>query len=229
MSTGAIVAVVAAVIIVAAIVAAVMMQRGREGGPGLKRRFGPEYERTLARHDGDTRATRHELAERVKRYGDIEPRALSAQEQDHYTEQWASVQAKFVDSPGEAVRDADALIGRLAAERGFPAADSPEHVDALSVHHPHQVDGYREVHAATSGDGQQGTEDLRKALVSARAMFDDMLHAAGSTRRDGDADREPENVPDADADATAERNESKPLFGKRPAALTGRGRTEEEQ
>jgi hypothetical protein len=62
-------------------------------------------------------------------------------------------------------------------------------------------------------------------------MFDDMLHAAGSTRRDVDADPEPANEPaaDADADATAEPNESKPVFGKRLAALTGRGRTEEEQ
>src|SRR4051794_31943286 len=98
MSTGVIVAIVAAVVIVAAIVAAVTMQRG-SGGPGLKRRFGPEYERTLARNDGDIRATRRELTERVKRYGDIDRRELSAEAQERYATQWTAVQAQFVEDP----------------------------------------------------------------------------------------------------------------------------------
>lgn len=237
MSTGAIIAVVAAVIIVAAIVAAVMMTQRGDGGPGLKRRFGPEYERTLARHDGDTRATRRELAERVKRYGGIEQRALPAQAQERYTAKWAAAQAKFVDDPAAAVSEADGLIAQLAAERGYPAADSPEHVDALSVHHPHHVHGYREVHAATAGDGRHGTEDLRKAMVAARGMFDDMLQIGG-TARDGDAaavsERETERNTErdttkreADVDAAEQPHESRPPLGKRLTALTGRGRTEE--
>lgn len=229
MSTGAIVAVVAAVIIVAAIIAAVMLQRGA-GGPGLKRRFGPEYERTLTRHDGDTRATRRELTERVKRYGGIEQRALPAQAQERYAAQWTAVQAQFVDDPAAAVRKADGLIAQLAAERGYPAADSPEHVDALSVHHPHHVHGYREVHAATVGGGRHGTEDLRKALVAARGMFDDMLHA-GVSARGGEAAPEAEQKPEPEPEAAAVAgpNESKPVLGKRLAALTGRGRTETDQ
>jgi hypothetical protein len=230
MSTGAIVAVVAALIIVAAIAAVVAMQRGA-GSPGLKRRFGPEYERTLARHDGDSRATRRELTERVKRYGGIEQRALPEQVQERYAARWSAVQAKFVDDPAAAVGSADELIARLAAERGYPAADSPEHMDALSVHHPHYVGGYREVHAATAGGTRRGTEDLRKALVSARGMFDDMLHVSGSVR-DKDAAEEQERTSASDqeqAQEAAARDESKPVLGKRLAALTGRGRTEAER
>ncbi|CAG6392715.1 hypothetical protein NMG29_06380 [Streptomyces cocklensis] len=239
MSTGAIVAVVAAVIIVAAIAAVVAMQRGA-GSPGLKRRFGPEYERTLARHDGDSRATRRELTERVKRYGGIEQRVLPEQVQERYAARWSAVQSKFVDDPAAAVGSADELIARLAAERGYPAADSPEHMDALSVHHPHYVNGYREVHAATAGGARRGTEDLRKALVSARGMFDDMLHVSGSARDKAAAEQEQEQEqaqePEAaepaserEAQEAAGPSESKPVLGKRLAALTGRGRTEAER
>lgn len=233
MSTGAIVAVVAAVIIVAAIAVVVAMQRGA-GSPGLKRRFGPEYERTLARHDGDSRATRRELTERVKRYGGIEQRELPQQVQERYAARWAAVQAKFVDDPAAAVGSADELIAQLAAERGYPAADSPEHMDALSVHHPHHVNGYRDVHAAAGGGTRRGTEDLRKALVSARGMFDDMLHVSGSARDRDAAEPEPEYEPaepasEREAQQAAGQDESKPVLGKRLAALTGRGRTEAER
>lgn len=231
MSTGAIIAVVAAVIIVAAIIAVVMMQRGA-GGPGLKRRFGPEYERTLARHDGDSRATRRELTERVKRYGDIEQRELPEQAREQYAAEWSAVQAQFVDDPAAAVNTADALIARLAADRGYPAADSPEHIDALSVHHPHYVNGYREVHAATVGESRHGTEDLRKALVAARAMFDDMMNVRGSARDEAAPEREAQSEPVAEQateEEAAARDESKPVRGKRLTALTGRGRTEAEQ
>lgn len=226
MSTGAIIAVVAAVVIVAAIIAAVTMRRG-SGGVGLKRRFGPEYERTLAKNDGDIRATKRELTERVQRYGDIEKRALPEQAQEQYVSQWAAVQAKFVDDPAEAVGEADQLIARLAADIGYPAADSPDHLDALSVHHPHHVHGYRDAHAVSAqSGGKHGTEDLRKSLVAARGMFDDMLHT-GRNVRGGEVSQE--TAADPETEAAAEQNESKPAFGKRLAALNGRGRTETDQ
>jgi hypothetical protein len=185
MSTGAIIAVIVAVVVVIAIVAAVTMMRGDgTSGAGLKRRFGPEYERTLARHDGDDKATRQELAERVKRYGDMERPQVSAEQRERYGERWAEIQAHFVDDPGRALGEADRLTAEVAAERGFPGSDSPEHFDALSVHHPHQVQGHRQAHALaehTGAGGQQGTEDMRQALVSSRALFDDMLREDAGT------------------------------------------------
>lgn len=237
MSAGAIAGIVAAVIIVAAVAAAATLQRGATGsrlgktgsrlgatGPGLKRRFGPEYERTLARHDGDKRAARRELAERVKRYGRMEHRPLPAQAREGYAAQWAAVQTKFVDDPAMAVGAADALIARLATELGYPAADSPEHVDALSVHHPHHVHAYREAHAAATGGGRHGTEELRKALVAARGMFDGLLDAGG--RAAPPAPKPVPAKPDAGGTEGAARSDPKAALGKRLAALTGRGRTE---
>lgn len=231
MSTGAIIAVAAAVVIVAAITAAVMLQRG--GGPLLKRRFGPEYERVLARHDGSTRATRRELAERVKRYRGIELRPMSAQTRERYAARWSAVQARFVDDPADAVGAADTLIAEAAVECGYPAADSPEHVDALSVHHPHHVQGYREAHAAALAHGKGrrlDTEAQRKALVAARGLFDELMaraDAGPSVPPAPAAVPEPEPAPEPVAEepeaAAAGKATSRSALGKRFAALTARG------
>lgn len=44
-------------------------------GRGLKRRFGPEYERLVTRHEGDTEAADRELGERLKQHGSVRERA----------------------------------------------------------------------------------------------------------------------------------------------------------
>ncbi|MYS23270.1 hypothetical protein GA0115240_150510 [Streptomyces sp. DvalAA-14] len=218
--SGAVIAVIVAVVVVIAIVAAVAMMRGNgTSGAGLKRRFGPEYERTLAQHDGDEKATREELAERVKRYGDIERQPVSAQQREQYGARWAEIQAHFVDDPGRALNEADRLIAEVAAERGYPAANSPEHFDALSVHHPHEVQGYRQAHALADHAGAGGrkvTEDMRQAMVSARALFDDMLRDADKpSRTTAPADT---TVPATDRDT--DTDQAAPA-GTAPAATTG--------
>lgn len=181
MSAAAIVALVVAVVVVAAIVAAVTLMRGGGaglGGVGLKHRFGPEYERALAHHDGDPKATRNELAQRVKRYGRLDLRPLATQDVERFEARWAALKAEFVDSPAAAVSGADRLIGQLAQKRGYPEPESPEHNDALSVHHPHPLQGYRRAHELAGQAGPLGstpTEELRQALVGAREMVDALL------------------------------------------------------
>jgi len=206
MSTGAVIAVVVAVVVILALVAAWTMLRGDggAGGTGLKRRFGPEYERTLARHDGDTKATRQELSERVKRYGGIEPRPVELRQREQYVVRWAEVQAKFVDEPGRAVTEADRLIAQVAVDRGFPDARSPEHFDALSVHYPHQVQGYRQAHALAEhagAGGRRATEDLRQALVAARELFDELAQSSGEAARKSGPVPIPASAATADAGA----------------------------
>lgn len=205
MSTGTIIALAVAVVVIAAAVAAVLLQ-GNGTGPGVKRRFGPEYERTLALHDGDARAARRELSGRVKRYRAMERRPLDDEARQRYAARWTALQGRFVDDPGAALREAEAVVGELAVECGYPAADSPEHVDALSVHHPHHVQGYRDAHAAATDDSLD-TEGRRTALVAVRGLFEELLGAAAPPAKE-----ESPEVPKA------------PL-GKRFAALTARGRT----
>ncbi|WP_216589101.1 hypothetical protein [Streptomyces brasiliscabiei] len=205
MSTGLIIALI---VIVAAVVvvAAVLTQRARGGAAGggsLKRRFGPEYDRTVTRHDGDERAAARELAERVKRHGSLEKRPLPSAERERYESRWAAAQERFVDSPREAVAEADRLLAEVAGARGFPDGGRYEtQLEALSVHHAHHVHGYRRVHLAahTTGDDGRGgagngngtvpgagTEEMREAMVEARALFEDLVTA---DRRDARADRD---------------------------------------
>ncbi|WP_077795989.1 hypothetical protein [Streptomyces sp. JHA26] len=190
MSTGVIIAlivIVAAVLVVAAVLAS--RARGSQHGGNLKRRFGPEYDRAVARHDGDTKAAERELAERVERHGSLHTRPLDPAERERFEARWTAVQERFVDAPREAVAEADRLIAEVAGARGFPdGGQYEEQLAALSVHHAHHVDGYRRVHRVTHArvdgaqDGGAGTEEMRASLVEARALFEDLL---GPARHDG--------------------------------------------
>ncbi|MFJ8541986.1 hypothetical protein ACIRFH_08225 [Streptomyces sp. NPDC093586] len=201
MSTGVIIAlivIVAAVLVVAAVLAS--RARGSQHGGNLKRRFGPEYDRAVARHDGDTKAAERELAERVERHGSLRPRPLDPAERERFEARWTAVQERFVDSPRDAVAEADRLIAELAGARGFPdGGQYEEQLAALSVHHAHHVEGYRRVHRVTHArvdgaqDGGAGTEEMRAALVEARALFEDLVrparHEGGRNRAEADGDR----------------------------------------
>ncbi|GAA3122074.1 hypothetical protein GCM10010521_06590 [Streptomyces rameus] len=192
MSTGLIILliVIAAVVVLGA-ATLLLRGRGQHGGPSLKRRFGPEYERTVALHDGDTKAAERELAERVERHGDLQERPLDGAERQLYTDRWTAVQERFVDSPREAVAEADRLLAEVAAVRGYPGGERyEEQLAALSVHHADHVDGYRQVHrVARTGAGGgaseagAGTEELRSALLGARALFDDLISAESGRHR----------------------------------------------
>ncbi|MBB6419332.1 hypothetical protein [Streptomyces sp. AK010] len=190
MSTGLIIALIvtAAVVIIAAVMT--LRARGPRRGPSLKRRFGPEYDRAVARHDGDTKAAERELTERVQRHGDLRERSLEPAQREQYEARWTAAQERFVDSPREAVAEADRLLAEVAGVRGFPdGGQYEEQLAALSVHHAHHVDGYRRVHRAAhlraedARDGGQGTEDMREAFVAARALFEELVKPA---RHDGD-------------------------------------------
>ncbi|MFF3327489.1 hypothetical protein [Streptomyces sp. NPDC002889] len=171
--------IIVAVLAVLAVVVAAVFYSGagrRRGRRGLEQRFGPEYDRALAGHDGDTKAAERELSERVERHGDLRPKPLADESRAQYVAQWAGLQEHFVDAPDRAVAEADHLLARLAHDRGFP---EPTHHDeqlaALSVHHAEQVGGYRRLHRATRG--QASTEELRGAMVEARALFDVLVAA----------------------------------------------------
>ncbi|WP_211257170.1 hypothetical protein [Streptomyces megasporus] len=187
MSTGLIITLIVAAVVV--LVLALYLAGKRKAPHSLRRRFGPEYERTVAQHGGDVEAAEKELRDRLRRHGNLRAQPLTPQERESYAAQWAAVQERFVDSPVEAVVEADRLLGRLAEARGFPGDGYDEQVAALSVHHPERVQGYREMHAVAvlGREGQVDTERLREALVHARALYEDLVaHSATDGDRHGD-------------------------------------------
>jgi hypothetical protein len=155
------------------------------GGPSLKRRFGPEYDRAVARHNGDTKAARHELNDRLRRYGSLKEKPLAPGAQERYAERWTAVQEHFVESPHTALNEADVLLAELSTDRGYPPnVTFEERVEALSVHHAHHIHGYLRVHEALRGEN---TEEMRAAFLEARGLFDVLAtpHHDGVSHRRG--------------------------------------------
>ncbi|MFE9247775.1 hypothetical protein [Streptomyces sp. NPDC007088] len=201
MST-ALIVVLVVVVVALAVGALVFAKRGKEGGGSLRRRFGPEYERTVAHHNGDVKAAEQELAERVRRHGSLRERPLDPAAREQYLARWAGVQERFVEAPRQAVAEAEHLVDEVAGARGFPEGSGhAERVEALSVHHPHHVHGYRRLHdSAAAGSttpgprgseyaagaeeagaaGHASTEDLREAMVEARGLFEELVGAGVS-------------------------------------------------
>lgn len=205
MSTGVIIILALTAVVILALVLARPARRGGSGG-GLRKRFGPEYERTLARHDGDDKAAKAELRERMKRHGGLREKPLSPEAREQYVAQWAGVQEQFVDSPAAAVAAAEQLLTRLIHDRGYQAESHQDRIEALSVHRAHHVDGYRRVHAVAGRvhESSTETEELREALVHARELFEQLVT---SGPRDGkaSADRSGRRSAGDGATATAER------------------------
>ncbi|WP_405816217.1 hypothetical protein OG241_16760 [Streptomyces sp. NBC_01390] len=178
MSTGVLIVLIVIVVVAAVVIGALALNRraaGAHGPRNLKRRFGPEYDRVVSRHGGDTKAADHELTERVQRHGDLRERALEPAERERFAARWTAAQEQFVESPHQAVADADLLLAEVAGARGFPEGGQyEEQFAALSVHHAQHVHGYRRVHHAAREE-RADTEELRTAMIEARALFDDLV------------------------------------------------------
>ena len=168
--------IVIAVVVVLVIVAAVAAAASRRRRHHLQDRFGSEYDRTVEGADRRREAER-DLRDREARHDELELRPLSDASRQRYTEQWQDMQAGFVDRPQVAVADADRLITDLMRERGYPVDDFDTRSELVSVDHPDVVQNYRTAHgiAARNVEGRTSTEDLRQAVISYRALFEEML------------------------------------------------------
>jgi hypothetical protein len=168
-----IVIIIAALIVIAAIALAVVQSRRRRA---LKDRFGPEYDRTIDLTDNKRQAHK-DLRERAAQRDQIEIRDLTPAAASRYQEQWTLVQQQFVDTPAEAVRDAQQLVTTVMRERGYPTGDRDERESMLSVDHSDIVDRYRTASEIESRSqaGTATTEDLRQAMQHYRTLFDALL------------------------------------------------------
>jgi hypothetical protein len=166
--------IIAAVVIV--VVGAVAWASGSRRRHHLQDRFGPEYDRTVEGADHRRDAER-DLRDREARHDELDLHPLSDASRERYTKQWQDMQSGFVDRPQVAVADADRLITDLMRERGYPVDDFETRSGLVSVDHPDVVENYRTAHgiAERTITGRTSTEDLRQAVISYRALFDEML------------------------------------------------------
>ena len=171
--------------IVIAVVAASPSRRSRRGrtrSRGGARRFatssGREYDRTVD-SAGSRRKAERELEEREKAHESLDIRPLSEAARDRYVDDWQQAEQRFVDDPELAAREADRIVRGVLDERGYPNDDFDTQAAAVSVDHPNVVARYRHGHEMLHGNGakraQERTENLRKAMVDFRAIFEQLV------------------------------------------------------
>jgi hypothetical protein len=70
--------------------------------------------------------------------------------------------------------------------RGYPMADFDQQAELISVDHPTIVQNYRAAHdiAFRHSPDQASTEDLRKAMVHYRSLFDELLEDSLPERKE---------------------------------------------
>jgi hypothetical protein len=185
-------------------VAATVAARGRQSRR-LRQGFGPEYDRTVEAAGGKRKGER-ELEERRQRHEALDIRPLSAAARSRYVEQWEATQVRFVDDPGGAVREADALVQRVMSERGYPTDTFEQRAADVSVEHPQLVERYRTARGIAKANerGEASTEDLRQSVRHYRALFEELLSSGGADEplsRDAGSDREEAEAQREDAEA----------------------------
>jgi hypothetical protein len=168
------VSVVIAAFVIAIAIVVIFVARQRSAR--LQRRFGPEYERAVQESGSKYRAEARlgKLEKRVKKF-DIRP--LSSEERLRYREQWRAIQARFVDDPDMALRQADEIVNEVMSACGYPLTDFEDQAAQLSVDHPLIVEHYRDAHATAvrRAHGEGSTEDVRRALIHYRTLFEELV------------------------------------------------------
>ena len=142
----------------------------------LQDHFGPEYDRTVTEL-GSRAKGESELKAREKRVERLELIPLAAPEAVRFSEAWQALQSRFVDNPKGVVVQAEQLVRELMVKRGYPMGDFEQRAGDISVDHPDVVANYRAAQAIAVRDqrGSADTEELRKAVVHYRALFDELL------------------------------------------------------
>ena len=166
-------------VIVAGIVAAAWLisrELRRKQSLRLQQRFGPEYGRVVAEKGNQAKAE-SELIERQRRVERLKIVALTPTDAARFREAWDALQSRFVDNPKGVVVEADDLVRELMVKRGYPMGDFERRAADISVDHPKLVETYRSARTIATRDkeGQASTEELRKAVVYYRALFDELL------------------------------------------------------
>jgi hypothetical protein len=142
----------------------------------LQQRFGPEYVRTVDELGSQTKAE-SELKAREKRVERLNILPLAPSDAARFSEAWKVLQGRFVDNPKDVFVQADQLVRELMAKRGYPVGDFERRAADISVDHPAVVDHYRAAQAVAVRNerGEADTEELRKAVVHYRALFNELL------------------------------------------------------
>jgi hypothetical protein len=176
MNTTTIIIICSVIVIAIAAIATMSFLRKRRSEK-LRTRFGnAEYDRAVQQGES-RRLAEVGLTKRTDRVESFHIQPLGAGDRARFVESWGKVQARFVDSPGGAVTEADQLLGDVMATRGYPVSDFEQRAADISVDHPLVLENYRSAHgiAVRFKSGQASTEELRQAMIHYRTLFDELV------------------------------------------------------
>lgn len=219
-----IVVAVVVLVVVALLAARAHRRRTAANREHLQERFGPEYDRAVADAD-DTKQAESRLVAAERRRDELDIHPLTAESRAQRRQEWDTVQARFVDEPVEAVDNADRLVSDVMAERGYPTGDVADKLSLLAADHAETVEHYRtaESHRQRFHSGEGSTEDLRRAFVEYRSLFDVLLQDGDDGRRPVDETDRPDTVRTADTVRTPDIGDSARTEGS--ASTLGGGST----
>jgi C4-dicarboxylate-specific signal transduction histidine kinase len=168
-----------AIIVVLALAAMVALGRvfyRRRRTERLRHKFGTEYDHTIQTAVNQSRAE-SELTKREKLGKALKIHPLTREEGNRFSDAWQELQTRFVDEPGEAITNAEVLLGKVIEAMGYPTGDFEQRVTYLSVNYPQAARSYRGAHAITKDirHHETTTEDMRQAMVSYREVLDDLF------------------------------------------------------
>jgi hypothetical protein len=168
--------ILAGVMVLAVIALAAWFVYQKKQSHRLQQRFGPEYGRTVDEL-GSREKAESELKARENRVGRLDIAPLAPPEAARFSQAWEVLQGRFVDNPKGVVIQADQLVRELMLKRGYPMENFEHRAADISVDHPAVVDHYRAAQAIAARDerGEADTEELRKAVVHYRVLFDELL------------------------------------------------------
>lgn len=169
-------AIILGILVVLVLAAAAWAFLRKRRSQELREQFGPEYQEAVRKH-GDPARAEAELEGRRKRLAKLDIHPVPAPEQERFGRQWKAAQAKFVDAPAAAVREAEQLVVQLMQAMGYPMGDFEQRTADISVDHPRVVEHYRAARGIAQANerGEASTEDLREAMVRYRELFEDLL------------------------------------------------------
>jgi len=182
--------VIAAVLLIALVIGvAAWLVTQKQRTLKLKQHFGSEYDQTVAEL-GSREKGEAELTSRERRVAGFSVVPLTPADAVRFTQAWSALQGRFIDNPKGVLLDADILVRELMAKRGYPMGDFEHRAADISVNHPGVVAAYRVAQeiAARNERGEADTEELRKAVVHYRTLFDELLGVAADQAPSARAD-----------------------------------------
>lgn len=159
----------------------------------LKGQFKSEYDRTTS--SSGRRGAEEDLELRTARRGKVNLAELDELDAASLTQRLEELRSAFIDGPQRAALGMTQLVERVAAARGYTAAES-DVLDLVSVDHPEQVAAMRRsIRDMEQAKGADLTETSRRTFLATEVLVQRLLVEGRAGHLADDAPKAPSAMP----------------------------------